>query len=94
MNREMGKSVGEESLRPKKLKNSRIPKGHGINSTNQRAPGGHIACGTATTHLIWSETLRVMDNSGKLFILYGHRDTSWQPQKLGGNWWDRRAFIS
>ena len=58
MIREMGKSEGEESLRPKKLKNSEKPKGHGINSTNQRALGGHVACGAATTHLIRSESPR------------------------------------
>ena len=85
MIKEMGKSEGEESLRPKKLKNSGKPKGHGINSTNQRAPGGHVACGVAIMHLIRSETPRVMDNLGKLFIFYGRRDKSWQPQKLGGN---------
>ena len=60
MIREIGKSEGEESLRPKKLKNSEKPKGHGINSTNQRAPSGHVACGIATMHLIRSETPRVM----------------------------------
>ena len=76
MNREMGKSVGEESLRPKKLKNSRKPKGHGINSTNQRAPGGHIACGATTTHLIRSETPRVKDSTGKPFIFFGRHDMS------------------
>ena len=81
----MGKNEGEGSLRPKKLKNSGKPKGHGINSTNQRAPGGHVACGTATMYLIRSETLRVIDSLGKLFIFYGRRDTLWQPQKLGGN---------
>ena len=85
MIREMGKSEGEETLRPKKLKNSGKPKGHGINSTNQCALGGHVACGAATTHLIQSEIPRVMDGSGKPFIFYGRHDTSWQPQKLGGN---------
>ena len=85
MIREMGKSEGEESLRPKKLKNNGKPKGHGINSTNQRAPRGHVACSVATMHLIWSETPGVMDRLGKLFIFYGRRDTSWQPQKLRGN---------
>ena len=83
----IGKSEGEESLktRPKKLKNSGKPKGHAINSTNQHAPCGHIACGAATMHLIRSETPRVIDSSGKIFIFYGRRDTSWKPQKLGGN---------
>ena len=85
MIREMGKSEGEEILRPKKLKNTEKPKGYGINSTNQYALGGHVACSVATMHLIWSKTPRVMDRLGKLFIFYGRRDTSWQPQKLRGN---------
>ena len=65
MIKEMGKCEGEESLktRPKKLKNSRKPKGHAINPTDQHAPRGHVACGAATTHLIRNETPRVMDSS-------------------------------
>ena len=77
----IGKSEGEESLKtmPKKLKNSGKPKCHVINSTDQHAPRGHIACGATIMHLIRSETLRVMDSSGKPFIFYGRHDTSWQP---------------
>ena len=83
----IGKSEGEESLktRPKKLKNSGKPKCHVINSTDQHAPRGHVACGTTTMHLIRNETPRVMDSLAKPFIFYGCHDTSWQPQKLGGN---------
>ena len=96
MIKEMGKSEGEESLktRPKKLKNSRKSKGHAINSTDQHAPRGHAACGATTTHLIQNKTPKVMDNLANPFIFYGRHDTSWQPQRLGGNWWDWRAHIS
>ena len=80
-----GKSEGKENFNTKKLKNGGKPKGHGVNTTNHHAPGGHVTCGAATTHLIRSETPRVMDNSGKSFIFYGRHDMSQQPQKLGGN---------
>ena len=74
MIREMGKVKGKENFNPKKLKNGGKPKGHEVNTTNHHAPGGHIACGAATTHLIQSETPRVMDSSGKPFIFYSRHD--------------------
>ena len=48
----------------------------GINTTNHRAPSGHVVCGVATTHLVRNETPRVMDSSGKPFIFYGRHDMS------------------
>ena len=35
---------------PRKLKNSGKSKGHAINSIDQHAPRGHIACSAATMH--------------------------------------------
>ena len=59
-----------------KLKNSKKPKGHEVNTSNHHAPGGHAACSAAIMHLIRTETPRVMDNSGKPFIFYGRHDVS------------------
>ena len=75
MIREMGKVKERKILTPKTEK-QRKPKGHGINTTNHHALGGHVACGAATMHLIRSKTQRVMDSSGKPFIFCGHHNMS------------------
>ena len=67
MIREMGKVKEKENFNPKKLKNDGKPKGHEVNTINHHAPSGHVACGAATTHLIRSETPRVMDKLRKTF---------------------------
>ena len=88
----MGKVKGKREFQSQKKKkkknnnnNDEKPKGHEVNTTNHHAPGGHVACGATTTHLVRSETPRVTDSSGKPFIFYGRHDVSQQPQKLGGN---------
>ena len=73
---EMGKVKEKENSNPKKLKNGEKPKGHGVGTTNHHVTSGHAACGTATMHLIRSETPTVMDNLGKPFIFYGRHDVS------------------
>ena len=76
MIKEMGKWRKRENFNPKKLKNSGKLKGHKVNTSNNHAPGGHVVYSAATMHLIWSETLRVMDSLGKPFIFYGRHDVS------------------
>ena len=68
------KKWGSEGFQSQKLENGKKPKGHKVNASNHHAPGGHVACSAATMHLIWSETPRVKDSSGKPFIFYDRRD--------------------
>ena len=72
----MGKVKEKREFQSQKLKNGGKPKGHEVNTSNHHALGGHVACSATIVHLIWSETPRVTDSSGKPFIFYDHRDVS------------------
>ena len=82
---EMRKVKEKREFQSQKMKIGGKPKGHEVNTSNHHAPGGHVVCSTATTHLIRNENLRVTSSSRKPFIFYGRHDVSQQSQKLGGN---------